>query len=246
MTSASRVCLSVLALGVAANLPAGEQPKKGQPELQGTWKIVGLEAEGEDAEFPSNLPRWVIKGDKVFYAGEVLARLTIDPATTPRTVDLAFDNPKRVFEAVYVVDGDTLKISVNRLDAAVKERPLDFETKDKPGRRLLVLEREKAGADDGTKDAPGFVGMQLSYDKDTGKVRIDALIEGSPAKKSGLKKDDIVLQVGDTAASDLKTVVDAVREVRPATDLTLRVERDGKELDIKVRVGVLPFFLFGF
>ena len=246
MTSASRVWLSVLALGVAAYLPAGEQPKKGQPELQGTWKIVGLEADGEDAEFPANLPRWVIKGDKVYYAGEVLAQLTIDPATTPRTVDLAFDNPRRVFEAVYAVEGDTLKFSVNRLDAAVKERPLDFETKDKPGRRLLVLRREKAGASDGTKEAPGFVGMQIGYHKDTDKVFVVSLIDKSPAMKSGLKKDDIVLQVGTTAASDLKTVIDAVRQVRPASDLTLRVERDGKEIEIRIRVGVLPFFLFDF
>src|ERR1700730_17366849 len=148
MTNGLRVWLGVLALGVAAYLPAGEQPKKGQAEVQGTWKIVGLEARGEDAEFPANLPRWVIKGDKVFYAGEVLARLTIDPATTPRTVDLAFANPRQVFEGDYAVEVDPLKTSVNRLDAAVKERPLDFETKDKPGRRLLVLKREKAGADD--------------------------------------------------------------------------------------------------
>jgi hypothetical protein len=31
--------------------------------------------------------------------------------------------------------------------------------------------------------------------------------------------------------------------VRPATDLTLRVDRDGQEIEIRVRVGVLPFFL---
>jgi S1-C subfamily serine protease len=144
------------------------------------------------------------------------------------------------------VDGDTLKISVNRRDAGVKERPLDFETKDNPGRRLLILKREKAGADDGTKDAPGFVGMQITLDKDTNKVLVTGLIEGSPAKKSGLKKDDAVLRVGTTDASDLKTTIDAVRLVRPGSDLTLRVERDGKELDIRIRVGVLPFFLFDF
>ena len=46
---------------------AHAKPAKDVDDLQGTWKLVAFEANGEPAEFPPNLARWVIKGDKVFY-----------------------------------------------------------------------------------------------------------------------------------------------------------------------------------
>jgi uncharacterized protein (TIGR03067 family) len=237
----------VLGVGVlwlmAQSAIKAQDGKKALADLQGTWKVVGFEVNGEEAEFPSNLARWVIKGDKVLYAGELLATLTLYPDTSPRGVDLAFDNPKRVCEGIYSADGDKLKLCVNRRSEAVKERPLDFETKDKPGLRLLVLERQKPGSSDGTKEAPGFVGIQIATDPETKKVRIGGVLKDSPAEKAGLKKDDLILKVGGGDATDLKTVVDLCRQARPGADLIVRVERDGKATDITVRVRVLPFFL---
>ena len=39
-----------------------------------------------------------------------MAKLTADAATTPRCLDLTFRGPDRVYEGIYAVEGDTLKI----------------------------------------------------------------------------------------------------------------------------------------
>ena len=55
-------------------------------------------------------------------------------------------------------------------------------------------------------------------------------------------KDDQILQVGGRDATDLRTTVRMIGEFRPGSEVTFRVKRGGKEQDIKVKVGVLPFF----
>src|SRR5262249_27334469 len=84
-------------------------------ELQGIWKLVSLEMDGKATEFAEKPPKWVIKENKVFYGGDELAELTIDAKTIPTCIDLGFRQPKRVYEGVYAVTGETLKICVNRL-----------------------------------------------------------------------------------------------------------------------------------
>ena len=97
---------------------------------------------------PSDLPEahfwWVVKGVKVFYGGEELAKYSADAATTPKCIDLAFHKPDRVYEGIYVVEGETLKFCFNRLTAGVKERPSDFSTEGKPNRRLLIFKCQGA------------------------------------------------------------------------------------------------------
>jgi uncharacterized protein (TIGR03067 family) len=241
--TAPALIIAFALLGGGSDPPAGGKIAKGLEPLQGTWKLAAFEVDGEPSEFPARLPRWVIKADKVVYGGGVLAQLSVDAGGTPPGVDLAFVKSKRVYEGIFAVEGDTLKICVNQRTEGVKERPLDFTTKDKEGRRLLVFKREKPGADDGTKDAPGFVGIQIGFDKDSDKVVVMAALKGSPAMQAGLKQGDKILMIGATKPDGVKGAVDAVREARPATDLTIRVDRDGKEMDIRIRVAVIPFFL---
>ena len=127
----------------------------------------------------------------------------------------------------------------------VKERPLGFETKGKPDRRLLVFKRGKAD-DDGASEAGGFVGIQIRNDVVRNQIVIADTLPKSPALKAGLKKDDQILKIGASDATDLRQVVDLVRQAKPRTELTIRVRRDEKEHDIRVKVGVMPFFLLDF
>jgi uncharacterized protein (TIGR03067 family) len=212
-------------------------------ELQGTWKLVSLEADGKATEFAEKPLRWVIKGNKVFYARDELAELTIDAKTMPTCIDLAFREPKRVYEGVYAVTGETLRICVNHLTEGVKERPLEFSTAGKPDWRLLVFKRIKAGEKDEPEDRQGYVGIAIKAIEARKAVAIGAVLDGGPAKKAGLKKDDILIQVGGEDATDVPTVVGMMRRAKPGSDLSLRIERDGKQQDIIVKVGVLPFFL---
>jgi uncharacterized protein (TIGR03067 family) len=232
---------SVLSFGAAA--PADSPPKKELAGLQGTWKLVSIERDGKVND-PDNQPRWVIKGDKVFYGGEELAVLTIDPGTTPKCVDLAFRSPKEVYEGIYAVEDKVLKICLNRETTGVKERPTAFSTKDKPNWRVFVFQREDAKDGDEYEGVPGFVGLMIGVDQGKGQVVVMGTVKGAAADKAGLQADDVILRVGTTEVSDdIRTAVNAVRQTKPGSELTFKVKRKDKEQDIKVKVGALPFQL---
>src|SRR5262249_15115681 len=155
-------------------------------------------------------------------------------------IDLAFRNPERVCEGIYSVDGDTLKLCVNRQSEGVKERPNVFSTEGKPEWRLLVLKRDKDRKADDLDGLGGFVGMQLGTADEGKKVVIQATLDNSPAKKADLKKDDILLQVTGQDVTGLRACVRMIQGVKPGSELVLRVKRGNKEHDVKVKVGVVP------
>jgi uncharacterized protein (TIGR03067 family) len=186
-------------------------------------------------------PRWVIKDNKISYGGEEIIQLTADPSTTPRVIDLKFRDPDSTYEGIYTVEKDTLKVCLNRKTEGTKDRPSKFATTDQDDWVLLVFEREKAAPAKPTEGLTAYAGVRLRADEDTKAAVIDAPIKGSPAEKAGLKKGDIVLKVGTTDATDLETVVKAVRAAKPGDKLEFRVTRDGKEQTVTVTVGVFPF-----
>jgi uncharacterized protein (TIGR03067 family) len=240
---ANIACLLLAGLLPVAPGRSEQPPKKEFTSLQGTWKLVSVEVDGNLPDIVRGIPRWVIRGDKVFYAGKELATLTLDASTTPRSIDLGFLSAKRLYEGVYDVTGDTLKICVNRQTDGVKERPLGFATKDKPDLRLLVFKRLKKEETATPEVLAGFVGMAIRYSADRKEVVIADTFEGSPAKKAGLKKDDVLVTVGGQPATDLRSVINRVQQEKPGSKLVLRIRRAGKEQDITVTPGVMPFFL---
>ncbi|MCI0639250.1 MAG: TIGR03067 domain-containing protein [Gemmataceae bacterium] len=217
------------------------ETKKDLALLQGAWKLSTIDEDGTANESNADFARWIVKGNKVFYGGEEFAELQADPSTTPKSLDLRLRKGKRELEAVYAIEGDVWKICVNRSADGVKERPLDFSTKDKPDRRLLVFNRDKSGKPGGVEGA-GFVGIAIRAHKDKDEVSVDSTLEGSPAQKSGLKKGDILLTVDNKDATDLPTTVRLVREAKAGAQIVFRIRRDGKEMDVTVKAGVLPFF----
>ncbi|HJZ91478.1 MAG TPA: TIGR03067 domain-containing protein [Gemmataceae bacterium] len=157
------MCLAYLS-GTAR---ADDPPAKGPAGLQGCWKLVSVETDGKTNDpVGGGQPRWVVKGDTVYYGGEAIIRFTADPSTTPLIIDLRFRDPDRVYEGVYAVEKDTLKVCLNsRADA--KDRPGEFATKDRADRRLLVFEREKAAPENPAEGATAYAGIQLRADEET-------------------------------------------------------------------------------
>jgi len=90
------------------------------------------------------------------------------------------------------------------------------------------------------EDEPqGRIGVKLEMvegNKD-GKVVIVEVFSDSPAEKAGLKKDDVLIKVGDFAADDVNETVKEVIKNKPGTKLKLTIKRDGKEMKIEVEVG---------
>jgi uncharacterized protein (TIGR03067 family) len=226
---------------VATPLLAGEPPaeaKKALAELQGGWRLVGVEAEAGVVDLPEAKPALVIKGDKILHGDQEIARLTADPAAEPKVIDLKFSKPDRNYEGIYSLDKDTLKFCLNGQSEGVKERPNGFTLDGHPAWRRLTFERvkpEEAGP------GPGFVGMMLMFDEGNKQVVVQSAFDGSPAKAAGLKKDDVLLAVGGAGVESLRGAVDLVRAAKPGGELNLKVRRADKEVDVKVKVGLLPF-----
>jgi uncharacterized protein (TIGR03067 family) len=229
-------CLFASALLLAADPPG--DAKEGPADLQGAWRLVSVEAEAGSVGLPDPAPVLVIAGDRVLYGGETIARISTDATTTPKVIDLRFDKPERVYEGVYAAETDSLKVCLNGQTEGLKERPQSFSVKDHPAWRLLSFKRVKA------EDAGagcGYVGVSLRLDEKRKEVTVNAALEGSPAKKAGLREGDVLLEVDGARVADLRSAVEAVRRAKPRSELRLRVRRDGEEREVKVKVGLLPF-----
>jgi uncharacterized protein (TIGR03067 family) len=236
-----RFALICLALAVSGTSARPDDPAaKAAAELQGCWKLISFEINGQSRDpLGGGEPRWVIKGDKVFYGGEEALQLVPDPDISPKVIDVKFRDPDRVYEGIYVIEKDTLKICLNsRADA--KERPDAFSTKDRPTWRLLVFEREKAAPANPIEGLTSYAGVQLRFDAEKKTVVIEVPIKGGPAEKVGLKQGDVILKVGGVAVTDLEGTVNAIRQAKPGAKLELQISRDGKEMTFAVTVGVLP------
>src|SRR5437764_25192 len=110
--------LAVLFLGLVASAADAPLPKE-LADVQGVWKLTAVA--GEEEGPPPVEFRWHVQGNKVHYGGTLLAELTLDPKTKPASIDLGFASPKRTLEGIYSLEGDTLKVCVNKRAEGVKE-----------------------------------------------------------------------------------------------------------------------------
>lgn len=218
----------------------GEPANKALAELQGVWKLTSVEHDGGTREFAERAPHWVVKGSKIFYGADELATITADAATNPKCVDFVFRSPKAEREGIYAVKERSWKICVNWDAEGVKERPQNFSTQDKPQWRVLTFEKIDAKEKDLVRSGMGYLGIAIRK-RDNGEVFVNDLLPESPAKKFGLAKDDQLLQIGGADVGDLQMTVKTIQQIEPGSELTVRVKRDGKEKDIRIKAGLVPF-----
>jgi serine protease DegS len=89
-------------------------------------------------------------------------------------------------------------------------------------------------------DEPGYIGVQVRAPEEGKGVVITGLISDAPADKAGIKVDDVIAEVDGKPVTELKGFVDTVRGHKPGDTITLKVLRNGKGMDIKVKVGKPP------
>jgi len=77
------------------------------------------------------------------------------------------------------------------------------------------------------------IGVQVSFDAETGGIYIITVFPDSPAMEAGLLVGDIITQVEDVAVSE-ETYFKAVNAVKgeSGTEVTLKITRDGKSKDV--------------
>ena len=127
-----KCCLLSLAVLLTTTLLAAEEdrPKRSDNELiQGTWKVVALEADGKKApEDAFKQKRFLIEGDKIATTGkpEDLAPYRLDATAKPRALDLPGSVEGQFAKAIYEVKGNTFKLCFSQ--STKLDRPKDFDT----------------------------------------------------------------------------------------------------------------------
>lgn len=88
-----------------------------------------------------------------------------------------------------------------------------------------------------SEEAPRFkvtLGVVPDYLYDGKGMRIDGVSEDKPAQKAGLKKGDVVLQMGDSTIVDMMAYMRALSAFEKGQTTTVKVQRDGEEIEKEV------------
>lgn len=82
----------------------------------------------------------------------------------------------------------------------------------------------------------GWLGVSIEKNEE-GKVGIIAIEKESPAELAKLKEGDIVLKIEREEVANTKMLAKEIRKRKPGKTITLKIERNGKEIDVKVKLG---------
>ena len=77
--------------------------------------------------------------------------------------------------------------------------------------------------------------FEMSYQA-TGAMVV-GVTENSPAEKAGLKEDDVITAVDGKEIAYVSDLTSYIASRDPGDEITLTIERDGEEKEIKVTVG---------
>ena len=123
-----------------------QDPKKDLEKLNGVWTVTSATAGGK------KIPDDVVKDVKLTFADgtfsarsgadEIKGTFKIDATKKPMTMDISPEtgpNKCQTQLAIYDLQTGVLKICAGDYDQ--KDRPLDFETKNKPGVKLLTFKK---------------------------------------------------------------------------------------------------------
>lgn len=119
-------------------------------DLQGTWQVMSLEANGE------NKPADEFKGWKFVFDGDQAwivkpeqttdkCKFKLDAAKAPKTIDLIVqegDDKGKVAPGIYGFEKGQLRLCIN-IFGDPSYRPMEFKTQEKDGAGFAILERVK-------------------------------------------------------------------------------------------------------
>jgi uncharacterized protein (TIGR03067 family) len=124
----------------------GEDTPKPVTELQGEWKVVRVEFEGEDLpKAQVEMMSVVVKGDKLtFVTGthKAVSQITVRAGKETREIDLRpEDKEKRVIPGIWKVEGKRLWLCLDSVPEG-RGRPTEFRAPDGTAVKVFVLERK--------------------------------------------------------------------------------------------------------
>jgi M6 family metalloprotease-like protein len=82
-----------------------------------------------------------------------------------------------------------------------------------------------------------YLGVQFGEGKEGEGVKIDRVTPDGPAAQAGLKTSDVVIKFEGKKVANAERITTALLEKTPGDEVTLTVRRDGKEVELKVKIG---------
>ena len=143
------LCTAVGAIAFAADAK-DEAIQKDRKLIEGTWRIVSLVLNGNDADEQDARKLKVVNGAdgswSLFFDGKEISKgsSTIDPMGKPKTIDFTITEGEAKgnrYQGIYELSEGTRKLCFAPTGAA---RPDEFSSTQSNQRTLLTLEREKA------------------------------------------------------------------------------------------------------
>jgi hypothetical protein len=102
---------------------------------------------------------------------------------------------------------------------------------------VAVRARQILASLDGTDRAGPRFGVVM-VDMNTIELRVDEVIPDSPADKAGIRAGDRILRFGEREIRSFDELTDAVQTTPKGKPVAVRVERDGKDIDLEVTIGI--------
>jgi S1-C subfamily serine protease len=97
----------------------------------------------------------------------------------------------------------------------------------------LVFRKTKNESEE-TPDFKVTLGVVPDYLYDEKGMRIDGVSEDRPAQNAGMKKGDVVIQVGSYKITDMMSYMKSLSKFEKGQTTTVIVERNGVPLELKV------------
>ncbi len=141
----------------------------------------------------------------------------------------------------------------------MEERPVVFQFRDKAqaGSGVVLSNRAEAPSSgmalavpvdivmdvvgqikDKGKVERGWMGVGIGEDPE-GRTVIGKVDKDSPAELAKLRPGDVVLKIGDKDVPGPDVLAAEIRKKKPGQDVTLKIERDGQPMDVKIKLGEL-------
>ncbi len=144
-------CMIAAVALVAGIIPlAAADDKDDSKSFQGNWKLLEISSSGKKMDRPREIDAWstwTFAGDNLtmkFFGEEkeTVVTIKLDSSKKPKHINLTSGETgkdKETVEAIYQIDGDTLKIAQPKAGPKGK-RPVEFDEKDIV---VLTFKKEK-------------------------------------------------------------------------------------------------------
>jgi S1-C subfamily serine protease len=89
----------------------------------------------------------------------------------------------------------------------------------------------------GDSNRPSFGSMPAYPNPVENGVLLEAVLDGSPAEKAGVRGGDVLVKLGDSKITVLEDFESALRKHKPGDKVKVNILRDGKTLEFEVTLG---------